>query len=516
MLKYHYISLILFITLLSPFTSFDVPDNLKSICPQGCKRYFYCDEEKKQCIFKGFFPIYPLELIYIIIVMITSSLATSCGIGGGTVYSTIILCVEEFPPSQAFPISNFLILCSAVVTFISFSYDKYNHPGNQFINFDVALLFGTTMLLGSKFGSILNKILPASFLLVLLIILLIFTTNKTYKNIQRTKARELKLEQEKENLKKKFLARNNNENNKKIEMSNQEINNENSFNQNTREIDNESPISDYISFNKIIAKNSIEINHKNNSNFDIKNKYTIEEEEILNEENHLFNKSIIKFLAIIACLVVIDQFIEGNSKIPSLIGIPRCSNIYWITFILFILICFYMLKIAVEKIKKRIELKKKLLKNFNSKVLDNISNNFSYSISIGILAGVSASTLGISGGIIANPLFVSLGMDPKESSSTSNFLIVITAIETTFLFIMSGQLQIGYSLCLGSLSVTAAIIGNLFILKYINQTGKSSILLIIMEYFIVGSIFIALYKLITLDRHGIGFLGSFFILNQYC
>ena len=175
-----------------------------------------------------------------------------------------------------------------------------------------------------------------------------------------------------------------------------------------------------------------------------------------------------------------------------------------------------MLKIAVEKIKNIKELKKKLLKNFNSKVLDNISNNFSYSILIGILAGVSASTLGISGGIIANPLFVSLGMDPKESSSTSNFLIVITAIETTFLFIMSGQLQIGYSLCLGSLSVTAAIIGNLFILKYINQTGKSSILLFIMEYFIVGSIFIALYKLITLDRHGIGFLGSFFILNQYC
>ena len=45
---------------------FEVPPQLKPICPQGCKRYFYCDEQQKKCVYKGFFPIYPLEFIEIL------------------------------------------------------------------------------------------------------------------------------------------------------------------------------------------------------------------------------------------------------------------------------------------------------------------------------------------------------------------------------------------------------------------------------------------------------------------
>ena len=101
----------LFLTILIlSIKCFSVPDNLKEICPEGCKRYFNCDPKLKRCKFKGFFPLYPLELLELFILMISSSLATSCGIGGGTVYSSMILGVEELEPNQAFPISNFLIL----------------------------------------------------------------------------------------------------------------------------------------------------------------------------------------------------------------------------------------------------------------------------------------------------------------------------------------------------------------------------------------------------------------------
>ena len=39
---------------------FEEPDKLKDLCPEGCKRYFYCDEKEKKCKFKCFFPLYPL------------------------------------------------------------------------------------------------------------------------------------------------------------------------------------------------------------------------------------------------------------------------------------------------------------------------------------------------------------------------------------------------------------------------------------------------------------------------
>ena len=183
----------LFLLILLTIKCFEVPDKLKDICPNGCKRYFYCDEKEKKCVFKGFFPLYPLELLELFILMVSSSLATSCGIGGGTVYSSMILGVEELEPSQAFPVSNFLILFCGLVTFISFTLDKYKHPKNLFIHYDIATIFAPSMLVGAKFGTILNKILPSSLLLILLCFLICYTTRKTYYNILKAKAKEAKL-----------------------------------------------------------------------------------------------------------------------------------------------------------------------------------------------------------------------------------------------------------------------------------------------------------------------------------
>jgi hypothetical protein len=213
--------ILLFIFLLT-IKCFEVPDRLKDICPDGCKAYFYCNEKEKKCKFKGFFPLYPLELIELFILMISSSLATSCGIGGGIVYSSIILGVEELEPSQAFPISNFLILLCGFVTFISFALDKYQHPKSLFIHYDVATIFAPSMLVGAKFGTILNKILPSTLLLILLCSLVCFTTRKTYYNILKAKAREAKL-----NEKERFLENNSkdNENNDKIKENHNSSNN---------------------------------------------------------------------------------------------------------------------------------------------------------------------------------------------------------------------------------------------------------------------------------------------------
>ena len=70
----------IFLLLLLTINCLEVPDRLKDVCPDGCKRYFYCDEKAKKCTFKGFFPLYPLELLELFILIVSSSLATSCGI----------------------------------------------------------------------------------------------------------------------------------------------------------------------------------------------------------------------------------------------------------------------------------------------------------------------------------------------------------------------------------------------------------------------------------------------------
>jgi uncharacterized membrane protein YfcA len=446
--------------------AFEVPPHLKAVCPQGCKRYFNCDEQQKKCVYKGFFPIYRLEFLEIIILMTSSSLATSCGIGGGTVYSSMILGVEEFEPSEAFPIANFLILLCGLITFTSFAMDKYEHPKNIFVHYDIATVFGPSMLLGAKFGTILNRMLSSTILLIFLLVLLIYTCSKTYKNILKARAKEQKL----------------------LEGGGPQLN------------------------QPLLEKD------KEEEKEDLSN-LTEEEKErlafIKEEENPLNWPSII-FLLIMELMVIIDQFIEGSNKVPSFIGLQRCSFWYWASFSIYVILTLICVKLSISYILVKVNRKKELLKDYNSEVMENVQNHIAYIVTIGIFAGIVSSSLGIGGGMITNPVFSGLGMDPKQSSSTSNFLIIVTAIASSFIFVLSGQLNIVYSLNMGMLCTAAAFVGSFFILKYINRTGKSSILLVIMEYFLIASFFIALYKLITNDTQGYGFIGHMFKLNNYC
>ena len=104
-----------------------------------------------------------------------------------------MLGVQEFEPSEAFPISNCLILICGFVTYIACVLDKYEHPKNKFVEYDIAIIFSPSMLLGAKFGTIINKIFSSLLLMFGLIFLLCFTTKKTYNNILKAKAREEKL-----------------------------------------------------------------------------------------------------------------------------------------------------------------------------------------------------------------------------------------------------------------------------------------------------------------------------------
>ena len=492
---------------------FEVPDKLKDVCPEGCKRYFYCDEKEKKCKFKGFFPLYPLELLELFILMISSSLATSCGIGGGAVYSSMILGVEELEPSQAFPVSNFLILFCGLVTFVSFTLDKFQHPKNKFINYDVAIIFSPSMLVGAKIGAILNKTLSSSILLVFLVFLICFTTRKTYFNILKAKAKEAKLD---EKAKEKFLGNSDFNNNNKTEIliSEQETNGNNNKMTNSiiTQDGNESNKQDRFQFSSL--------NNKSTDDLDIDNinrqVYSDEDLKIINEDDNPLHWDKILYVLFLELIVIIDQLIEGSNRVPSFIGIKKCSFFYWFCFLIYVGIMLYFINYSIKKVYEHINLKKKLIPNFKSEVVQNVENNITYVVGISIIAGIVSSSLGIGGGMITNPAFSSLGMDPKESSSTSNFLIIVTAIASSFIFILSGQLEIGYSICLGTFCTLAALVGSFYILKYINKTGKSSVLLVIMEYFLVASLFIAIYKIFTLDLHEKSFFGSLFMTNKFC
>ena len=516
--------LILLIFIIPYVHNFEVPNELKDICPNGCKKYYYCDKKLKKCEFKGFFPIYPLELFELVILLISSSLSTACGIGGGTIYSSVLLGVEQFDPSEAFPVSNFLILLCGIITYISFTIDKYQHPNSKFVNYDMAMVFGTSMLVGTKFGAILNKILSNFLLLIFLNILLCFTCYKTYNNILKVKAKEARAELMKEkNEKLNNLIELNNDTNK-INANNNYINNNmninNSIDNNFLEDDDEHEHQDLVNLSLLLNNSFISIAR---NSFSQRNSYAYQEgnsiseqEQFLKKENDPLNWPCINFLLLMEGLVVVDQLFEGSEKVPSLFGFKKCSSGFWFIFIVYIIIASYFIYYAIQKVHIKSEKKKRLIPGFKTEISENLEKYPIRVSLIGVFAGIVSCSCGIGGGTITNPVFIGMGMDPKESSSTSNFLIIVSCLASSFIFILAGQLKIGYGLIMGGLCLSASFVGNYYILGYINRTGKTSVLLVIMEYFLLFSWVVALYKLFTVDTQGMGLIKSLFTIKDYC
>jgi uncharacterized membrane protein YfcA len=106
--------------------------------------------------------------------------ATAAGIGGGAIYSAMLMFIENFPASVAFPISNFVILCCSILTFYLGVKDKMEFPEHKFVDYDLIVVFCPTLLLGTKIGVILNKIFPTLILNILLVLSLAFSCYKTY------------------------------------------------------------------------------------------------------------------------------------------------------------------------------------------------------------------------------------------------------------------------------------------------------------------------------------------------
>ena len=381
----------------------------------------------------------------------SSALATACGIGGGTIYCAFLLGIQHFQPSTGFPISNFLILTCGCASYITAAKDKYIHPNNSFVDYDLAVIFSPSMLLGTKFGTIFNKTFSSLLLTIFLIILMCYSMNSTYKNMIKAQNREKKMDEDR----RKEMFLNNNDD--------------------------------------VPQETVMQIIDTASSN-DFSNDRSALIQKIKDEDNNPVPMDKIKFMLMLEVVVIIDQIIEGNSKVPSLIGITKCSSIYWLVFIIYCCVSLFFIKMAFDNIKARYAYKKSIDPNTNDDKLKYLEENTVRIVLLTVFAGIVSSMVGIGGGMITNPILLGMGLDPKATSSTSTFLIMTTALASSFIYLISGQLNISYAICMGIPCTLSAYYGSKEILNYINRTHKNSILLSIMLWFLIISMAVILVK----------------------
>ncbi len=115
---------------------------------------------------------------------------------------------------------------------------------------------------------------------------------------------------------------------------------------------------------------------------------------------------------------------------------------------------------------------------------------FNLNIAKAIAGGFIAGLVGVGGGIVVTPMLLEAGLKPKETASTSNFLLVFTALVGTTLFIFQGSLRTDYGIFYAIFCSGATVLGNQFIKDYIKRTKKSSLIVFLVLYILVVSVIV--------------------------
>lgn len=127
-------------------------------------------------------PVFPLDsndytgLFFIVIGLM---IAAAGGIGGGGIIVPILIIIFNFEPKFAIPLSNFTILGCSIMN-VTLNLSK-RHPlaDRPLVDWDLIMVMEPLTMAGAVFGAYLSKILPNWFLILSLMLVLGYTTEKT-------------------------------------------------------------------------------------------------------------------------------------------------------------------------------------------------------------------------------------------------------------------------------------------------------------------------------------------------
>lgn len=364
-----------------------------------------------------------MVLIGFLSIFLAAGMSNASGLGGGLLFIPVLLLIMKFYPHEAIPISKIVIFAGAITSF--FQNIKVKRPGRDVkaLNYNLVIVNTSNLLLGTVFGVTLNKILPNTLILFLLCLLLFFNSYKTFKT---------------------FLKVYREENGEELQSMNSQIHSASSRNND---------------INQPLDQVDREI---------YKDKFILRWDKL----------QFVLFPFLIMAILSILRESEMVSK---------CSLIYWILVILFIIIVLAFDYFVIIHIEKEYNYRKMINFPYDSKDINWSRNTIMKLCFIGFLAGFIAGTIGIGGGVVLGPILLDLGIHPIVGTVTTNFLVLITSSSTTFQFILFKMLNYEYGFFCIIFSALGSYCGTHLVNSYVKNTGKQSFIVLILFFVVVIS-----------------------------
>ncbi|KAB2087185.1 hypothetical protein ES319_A04G085600v1 [Gossypium barbadense] len=363
-----------------------------------------------------------------VIGFVGSACGTVGGVGGGGIFVPMLTLIVGFDTKSAAAISKCMIMGASAA---SVWYNvRVQHPTKEvpIIDYELALLFQPMLMLGITVGVALSVVFPYWLITVLIIILFIGTSSRSfYKGIEMWKE---------ETILKKELTRQQGTLNSRGELL----------------IDAE--------YEPLVPREE---------------KSTL---EILCL-NLRWKRLLV--LTTVWFLFTLIQVIK-NDLVP-------CTTLYWVLFCLQFPIA--VLVFGYEAMKLWRENRKRMMTGNTESICEASIQwstlNITFCALCGILGGTVGGLLGSGGGFILGPLLLEIGVIPQVASATATFVMMFSSSLSVVEFYLLKRFPIPYALYLMGVSILAGFWGQYLVRKIILILRRASIIVFILSGVIFAS-----------------------------
>ncbi|CAA7042080.1 unnamed protein product [Microthlaspi erraticum] len=359
-----------------------------------------------------------------------SACGTVGGVGGGGIFVPMLTLILGFDTKSAAAISKCMIM-GASASSVWYNV-RVRHPTKEvpILDYDLALLFQPMLLLGITVGVSLSVVFPYWLITVLIIILFVGTSSRSF-----------------------F---------KGIEMWKEET----------------------------LLKNELEKQHHGstvNSRGELlidtvyEPLYPREEKSELEiiKSNLKWKRLLVLVTVWLAFLVI--QVIKNEIKV--------CSTTYWVLFCLQFPVAFAVY--GFEAVRLFRENKNRLINGNTESVCEATIEwtplSLIFCALCGLVGGVVGGLLGSGGGFVLGPLLLEIGVIPQVASATATFVMMFSSSLSVVEFYLLKRFPIPYAMYLMSVSILAGFWGQFFIRKLVAILKRASLIVFVLSGVICAS-----------------------------
>ncbi|TYI97684.1 hypothetical protein E1A91_D01G160200v1 [Gossypium mustelinum] len=358
-----------------------------------------------------------------------SACGTVGGVGGGGIFVPMLTLIVGFDTKSAAAISKCMIM-GASASSVWYNL-RVPHPTKEvpIIDYDLALLFQPMLMLGITVGVALSVVFPYWLITVLIIILFLGTSSRSfYRGIEMWKEETI--------------------------------------------------------LNKELTKPQESfVNSRGELLIDTEYEPLVPKEEKSKLQILCFNlrwKRLL-VLATVWVLFTVIQVIK-NDVVP-------CTTLYWVLFCLQFPIATLVFGYEATKLYKE---HKKRMSTGNAETVCGASIqwsplNIAFCALCGILGGTVGGLLGSGGGFILGPLLLEIGVIPQVASATATFVMMFSSSLSVVEFYLLKRFPMPYALYLMGVSILAGFWGQYFVRKLITILRRASLIVFILSGVIFAS-----------------------------